>query len=144
MTKGTTLQEGLDKFQAKNLKYFSNRPMSNEAKRFLKSHDIAHVIFGCNTTIYGEGIVKIWTTFGTNLGFWDVTKGYSEVNAFSLSKKYSLQHVAKNIVRLILIIPKTIIRSRQMTKPWMWSNYQPYLNKPISEIRKEFNIKVIE
>ena len=144
MTKEITLQQGLDIFREKNGKYFSDRPMSKEADKFLLSHDIAHVVFGCNTSIYGEGIVKIWTTFGTTLGFWKVINGYSEVNAFSLFKKYSLQHIAKNLVRFLLIIPKTIRRSRQMTKPWTWSNYQPYLNKPISEIRNEFNIKVIE
>ncbi len=144
MIKEITLQQGLDKFHEKNVKYFSDRPMSKEGKRFLLSHDIAHVVFGCNTSIYGEGIVKIWTTFGTNLGFWKVINGYNEVNAFNLFKMYSLQHIARNIIRFFLIIPKTIIRARQMSKPWTWSNYQPYLNKPISEIRKEFNIKVIE
>ncbi len=144
MTEEITLQEGLNKFREKHVKYFSDRPMSAEAQRFLLSHDIAHVLFGCDTSIYGEGIVKIWTTFGTNLGFWKVIKGYREVNAFSLLKAYSLSHIAKNIGRFLLMIPKTIRRSRQMTKPWTWSNHQPYLNKAISEIRKEFNIKVIE
>ena len=144
MTKKITLQEGLNKFQEKHEQYFSDRPMSEEAKSFLLSHDIAHVVFGCNTSIYGEGVVKIWTTFGSDLGFWKVTKGYKAVNAYSLAKEYSFGHVVKNIGQFLLTIPKTILRSRQMSKPWTGSNYQPYLNKPISEIRKEFNIKIIE
>lgn len=144
MSNEITLQEGLAQFQEKNVKYFSKRPMSEEAKRFLLSHDIAHVVFGCNTTIYGEGVVKVWTTFGTDLGFWKVTNGYSEVNAFSLFRAYSLSHIAKNIGRFLWAMPKTISRSTQMTKPWAWSNYETYLNMPISEIRKEFNIKPIE
>ena len=144
MTKEITLQQGLDKFQEKNVKFFSDRSMSEEATSFLLSHDVAHIVFGCNTSIYGEGTVKVWTTFGTNLGFWKVINGYNKVNAFSLFRKYSLRHIVKNIVRFLLIIPKTIRRSRQMSKPWIWSDYQPYLNKPISDIRKEFNIKIIE
>jgi len=144
MTQEATLQEGLTQFQEKNAKYFSERAMSDEAKIFLQCHDIAHVVFGCDTTIYGEGIVKIWTTFGTDLSFWKVTKGYRAVSAFSLAKKYSPIHVAKNIARLLFAMPKAILRSWQMTKPWAWSDYQPFLDQPISEIRKEFNIRVIK
>ena len=82
MTKKITLQQGLDIFQEKNMKYFSERPMSYKAKTFLASHDIAHVVFGCDTTIYGEGVVKVWTTFGTTLGFWKVVGGYNDANAY--------------------------------------------------------------
>jgi ubiquinone biosynthesis protein Coq4 len=144
MTDEVTLQQGVDKFYKKNMKYFSDRPTSDRAQKFLLCHDVAHIVFGCDTSIYGEGVVKLWTTFGTTLGFWKVISEYNEANAFELFRMYSFQHVAKNIFRFLLIIPKTIIRARQMSKPWTWSNYQPYLNKPISEIRKEFNIKVIE
>lgn len=144
MKDNLTLQQGLYKFQEENGKYFSDNVMSKEAKRFLQSHDIAHVVFGCNTSIYGEGIVKIWTTFGTDLGFWKVTKGYKAVKAFNLARKYSLPHVVKNLGRLLWKIPLTIRRSKQMNKPWTWSEYQPYLDLPISEIRKEFNIQVID
>ncbi|AJI48047.1 hypothetical protein BF30_1064 [Francisella philomiragia] len=31
-----------------------------------------------------------------------------------------------------------------MSKKWNWYNYDEYLNIPLSEIRKEFNIKVIK
>jgi ubiquinone biosynthesis protein Coq4 len=144
MTKEITLQQGLDKFQEKNLKYFSDRPMSDEAKAFLSSHDIAHVVFGCDTTIYGEGVVKVWTTFGTTLSFWKVISGYNEVNAFELFKAYSFRHVAGNILRFLVIIPTVIERARKMKKPWTWLNYESYLNKPIAEIRREFNIRIVE
>jgi hypothetical protein len=82
--------------------------MSDEAKTFLKSHDIAHVVIGYNTSIIGEGIVKIWTTFGTELSFWEVVKGIKSVNAFSLSQNYSAKHVVENLFRLIVTIPKAI------------------------------------
>ncbi len=143
MTKEITLQHGLDKFYKKNFKNFSDRPTTEKAKEFLLRHDVSHVIFGCDTSIYGEGVVKIWTTFGTTLGFWKMITEYNEANAFELFRMYSFRHVANNIFRFLMIIPLTIVRARQMNKPWPWSNYKPYLNKPISEIRKEFNIEVI-
>lgn len=143
MEDGITLQQGLEKFNKKNGKYFSKKSFSKEGEAFLECHDIAHVIFGCDTTIYGEGVVKIWTTFGTTLSLWKVISGYNEASAFELFKKYSFQHVAKNIVRLLLTIPRVVIRAKRMTKPWPFSDYQPYLNTPISEIRKEFNIQIL-
>ncbi|SEQ66516.1 Coq4 family protein [Neolewinella agarilytica] len=139
-----TLREGLDIFQQKNKKFFSTRPMSGKARTFLSSHDIAHVVFGCDTTLYGEGVVKVWTTFGTTLSFWKVIRGYNEVNAFQLFRAYSFRHIAGNILRFLWAIPTVIIRSGQMKKPWAWSDYQPYLDKPIAEIREEFNIRVVE
>lgn len=144
MTDQITLQQGLDVFQEKNKKYFSTRPMSDEAKAFLSSHDIAHVVFGCDTTLYGEGVVKVWTTFGTSLGFWKVIHGYNEVNAFQLFRAYSFRHILGNILRFLRVIPTVILRSRQMKKSWTWSDYQPYLDKPIADIRREFNIRVVE
>ena len=135
-----TLQEGLDKFYEKNRKYFSKRSISKEGEAFLKCHDIAHIVFGCDTTIYGEGVVKIWTTFGTTLSFWEVVRGYDEASAFELFKMYSFRHVMKNIFRFLVVIPKTIVRAKNMTKPWPFSGYKAYLNTPIADIRKEFNI----
>ena len=67
-----TLQEGLDLFYEKNMKYFSARDISEEGAAFLKCHDVAHIVFGCDTSIFGEGVVKTWTTFGTTLGFWKI------------------------------------------------------------------------
>jgi hypothetical protein len=43
-----------------------------------------------------------------------------------------------------MVIPLTIVRARKMSKPWPWSNYNLYLNKPISEIRKEFGIIILK
>ena len=34
-------------------------------------------------------------------------------------------------------------KAYRMSKKWDWYNYDEYLNTPISEIRKEFNIKVM-
>ena len=138
-----TLHEGLVQFHKKNRMYFSKRAYSQDGINFLRCHDIAHVVFGCDTTLYGEGVVKIWTTFGTNMSFWQVTKGYREVAAFDLSRKYSLKHVMSHIFSLLIVIPQVIWRSKQMSKPWPFSDFSPYLNTPISKIREEFNISII-
>lgn len=143
MEDSITLKQGLNKFQKQNRKFFSERSISDEGEEFLSCHDIAHVVFDCDTSIYGEGVVKIWTTFGTTLGFWKVVSGYNEASAFELFRMYSFKHVSINILRYLVVIPKAIVRAKRMSKPWPFSNYRPYLNTPISIIRKEFNIQVL-
>lgn len=66
-----TLRQGLEIFYEEYKSNLSHQKegIPNEVKSFFKSHDIAHVIFGCDISLLGEGSVKIWTIFGTTLGF---------------------------------------------------------------------------
>ena len=146
MEDSITLRKGLEKFHKEYEDHLShnNAEISIEAQTFFKSHDIAHIIFGCDLSLYGEGVVKIWTIFGTTLGFWKHLTGYQDANAFELSKNFTLAHIAKNIFRLLIAIPVVILRAKRMHKRWDWAGFESYLDTPISEIRKEFNIKVLE
>lgn len=141
MNPNITLREAIEEFNAENARYFSARDVSPQAQEFFQCHDIAHVVFDCNTSILGEGKVKIWTIFGTTLGFWKHLQAYAEADALSLFRQYSWSHVLKSIVKLLVTLPRVISRARQMTKPWPWSLYQPYLDTPLIKIREEFNIK---
>lgn len=141
MSTDLTLRAAIEAFYAANAKYFGDRDKTPEAEIFFRHHDIAHVIFDCDTSIVDEGKVKVWSIFGTTLGFWKHIKGYSEADAFSLFKMYSWSHVLKSVFKLILIMPRVMIRARSMNKPWPWSSYEEYLDQPITQIRAEFNIK---
>ena len=140
-----TLRQGLKRFHQEYKDHLShnNKAISTEAQDFFRSHDIAHTLFGCDISLYGEGTVKIWTIFGTSLGFWKHLRGYQKANAFQLSKKFSLSHIANNIFKFLVSIPVIILRAKRMHKRWDWTNFDAYLDTPISEIRKEFNIEVL-
>ncbi|MBT8220062.1 MAG: hypothetical protein KJP00_09565 [Bacteroidia bacterium] len=140
-----TLRQGLDQFYKENTEYLSHnkKGISTEARSFFESHDVAHVLFGCDLTLFGEGSVKIWTIFGTTLGFWKHIKGYKEVDALELSRDFSFTHIVNNIFKFLLSIPVLIIRAKRMHKPWSWTGYESYLDTPIAEIREEFNIHVL-
>ena len=140
-----TLRQGLEKFhkEYKNHLSHNKKGISSEAQAFFKSHDIAHVLFDCDISLFGEGSVKIWTIFGTTLGFWKHIKGYQEADALELSKNFNIAHVINNIFKFLSSIPVLIIRAKRMHKLWLWSEFEPYLDTPISEIRKEFNIQVL-
>jgi len=143
--KHITLRQGLERFYDEYKSHLSHNKEGtpNEVKSFFKSHDIAHVLFGCDISLFGEGSVKIWTIFGTTLGFWKHLSAYKKAKAYALSKNFGLAHIVANIFKLLAAIPMLIIRSKKMIKPWPWTDYESYLDTPITEIRKEFNIKVL-
>ena len=140
-----TLKQGLDRFYIKYAQHLSHTKegIPQEVKSFFRSHDIAHVLFGCDITLYGEGSVKIWTVYGTTLGFWNHISAYKKANAYELAKSFSLLHVLRNLIKFLYSVPLLIFRAKQMHKQWPWTDFNHYLDRPIHEIRKEFNIKVL-
>ncbi|NNK80204.1 MAG: hypothetical protein HKO93_01800 [Flavobacteriales bacterium] len=138
-----TLRQGLEKFYHENRGHLNHQQegLPDDVRSFFKAHDIAHVLFDCDISLYGEGSVKIWTIFGTSLGFWNHISLYRKANAFELSRKFSFSDILTNIFRFLFSIPVLILRARRMHKRWPWSAYEPYMDMPISEIRQEFNIQ---
>ncbi|MEQ9306394.1 MAG: hypothetical protein RJQ14_20955, partial [Marinoscillum sp.] len=69
MDEDFTLRQGLQQFYEEHMGYLSHNKegIPENIKNFFKSHDIAHVLFGCDISLFGEGAVKIWTIFGTTL-----------------------------------------------------------------------------
>jgi hypothetical protein len=137
-----TLSEGLESYFAANERLVTTRGVSEDAAHFFRCHDVAHVVFGCDTTLLGEGTVKLWTIFGTTLRFWKHLRGYSEADAFSLFRQYSRHHLAKNLGRLIVSMPRTIQRARRVRHRWPWSDHDAYLDTTLHEIRSEFGIEL--
>jgi len=135
-----TLERALDEFYRVNAECFPESTPDDKARDFLRKHDIAHVIFGCDTTLSGEGKVKLWTIMGTTLGFWKHLKGYYPARAFELSRQYCWRHILKHLPRLFIALPRIWFRSRQMSKRWPWDNYSDYLDHTLQQIRHEFNI----
>lgn len=138
-----TLREALERFRQRNAAMFSARDLSPEAETFFRCHDTAHVVFGCDTSLFGEGVVKLFTIFGTTLGFVGHLKGYAEAEAFSLFRQYSVLHVIRHIARLIAAIPLVIFLAKRMKKPWPWSDHDEYLGRMLEDIRAEFGIRVL-
>lgn len=139
-----TLKQGLEKFYKEHDSHLihNKEGIPSDVKIFFKSHDIAHVLFDCDISLFGEGSVKVWTIFGTTLGFWKHISAYKKANAFELSRNFSRAHVISNIFKLLIAIPVLIIKSKNMHKPWPWTEFETYLDTSISDIRKEFNILV--
>jgi len=140
-----TLRQGLAKFHDQYTDHLSHdKPgISSEALQFFESHDIAHVLFNCNISLQGEGAVKLWTIFGTTLGFKKHIIAYRVASAYDLSKQFTLFDIIQDLPKFLISIPTIIVRAKRMSKPWDWTGFHDYLDRPLSEIRKEFNIRVL-
>ena len=138
------LREAYEAFCAKNRAQFAEREVSPAAATFFRCHDTAHVVFGCDTSLFGEGVVKLYTIFGTTLGFRRHLAGYAEADAFGLFRQYSARHLSRQIGGLLMAMPATIRRARRMHRPWPWAEHDEWLDVPLTEIRREFGIELTQ
>ncbi len=112
-------------------------------KKTLRSHDISHVLFGCPTTMLGELRVQFWNTFGCVVpkslrDIWDSLKD-SNTRALVFQPgvlKFFLTHIPQ-----ALQVRKA---AGQMTKKWRFFEEEAYLDMTVGNIRRDFNIRLIE
>jgi hypothetical protein len=126
---------------------WQNYPQGIEQET-MKSHDICHVIFGCDTGLLGEFRVELWSAFGTNLG----AIGYQKIASNKKVLKEPLEIVRKigyfKVFRLMLTHFIEVFRipylSRKMKKKWPCFEEEPYMLQTVGQIRKEFGIQILK
>ena len=108
-------------------------------KKMLKSHDISHVIYGCDTSMLGELRVQFWNTFGSN-----VPKNLKDFVAAMKDKDTRTLLTPTNLIPFffthlseILIVRK---HAQLMNKKWQFFKEEAYLDMPVGDIRNEFGI----
>lgn len=137
-----TLREALEEYRSYN-KEILNYKNEDESNFFFVSHDVCHVLFGCNTNLEDEAITDTWTIFGSDVSlkkFYRFTKleGHQEI-----IKEVGLLGVIKTFFRSIPRIIKVIFRSRKMKTKWKWDKYEVYMEDKLFEIRKNFKIEIV-
>ncbi|AJI57370.1 hypothetical protein LA02_455 [Francisella philomiragia] len=144
-----TLHESLEEYN-KCYSFLNSNDGHDEASKWFRNHDITHILFGTIPfEIRGEAINDSWTLVGTNVTLKGYKKFLSYVDYKTVINSYKRKYKYTVIIYLVTLsyIPiclLTIFRAYKMSKKWNWYNYDKYLNIPLSEIRKEFNIKVIK
>jgi len=140
------LREGLRRFWDEYDGHLSHNSadLSKEARDFFHAHDIAHVIFGCDISLLGEGTVKFWTLLATDLGWRQHWLGYRSAEAYELSRRFTLREIIVNLIPLISRFFTVWKRSRRMTSTWPWEVDQKLFDRSLEDLRREFNIHVIE
>lgn len=138
-----TLDEGLHEYYASREGLYDGRGPSKAANDFFRCHDVAHIVFGCSTDLVEEGIVKLWSFFGTTAGL-ALLRDYNSPESKEIYETISWSVVPGTAVRVLFVAPRVIYRCSRMRRRWPWEDYEAYLPVSLSEIREEFQIRPIE
>lgn len=136
-----TLTEGIAEYYDRNTHLSKLRGMSPEAQDFFRSHDVAHVVFGCNTTLPHEMVVKLSSIFGTTAGL-SVLKGYAMHESAEIYRELAFTDIVRTFFRALIIVPRTIVQCHRQSRRWPWGEFQEYSETPLSRLRAEFGITV--
>lgn len=142
-----TLREGIAEFHADNPQ-LATRDFSGElAANFFPAHDAMHVLFGQNTDIDGEGIVKYWTMGATDVGFWGLFKYRNVQEVVDLRQGLPMRHYLAIALPMLPSFVPSIIRGvrlakKSLTKQWAHFGWQAYLDTPLKDIRAEYGIDI--
>ncbi|MBI1200101.1 MAG: hypothetical protein GC203_19755 [Phenylobacterium sp.] len=136
-----TLAEGLAEYYEKHPLLKRGATLPAPAQDFFRCHDAAHIVFGCDTSLANEAVVKLSSIFGTTAGL-GVLKGYALYDSLDIYRKLPPGEVLDVIARAVVIAPRTIARRLRQTKRWPWSRFEAFLDWPLVEIRREFGIYV--
>ena len=145
-----TLREGIEVYE--NYLVENNKiPLKDlEDSTLVRDHDASHVIFGLDTSLEEESMLDCWVIFGGDV--FKIIKEYfkgsldlKETNekVFDLANEVGYLKFTYLYLRVMFQKwPKIFFRTRKMKK---WSYFFPadFLEKKISDLRKDFNIKIL-
>jgi hypothetical protein len=138
-----TLRQGLEE-------YFAGHPgliqdsANPETCRFFHAHDACHVMFGLDTTVADEGLADCWTLFGTDVGLKRYLKYVTtDPAAKQVVKEIGVLRTLVATVYVVFLVCPVFLRSRRMRRKWEWGGEDQYLDCPLRDLRREFNIQIL-
>ncbi len=137
-----TLEEGLIEYNGTSDDLVTGRGGSDSARNFFRCHDVAHVVFGCSTTLTNEAMVKIWSFLGTTAGL-SLLRDYRSPESKEIYQRIRWSDVPGTALRSAVNLPLVVFRCLRMHKRWPWSDFDEYLNVRLAEIRREYGIRVV-
>lgn len=143
-----TLKEGLNEY------YESSDPIIKEYAdkygSFLVNHDLTHVVFGLGTSLKEESMLDTWTLWATDITWKQIYEYSFNKDLWNLTKELVSDIggwfiVLKGVFKTIPLKLKIIfIRVPKVKKKWPYDNVtEQMLNKPITELREEYGIKIL-
>ena len=137
-----TLAEGLaEYFAAHSELKRENQLASAEARRFFRSHDMVHVLYGCGTSMPDEAIVKLASLFGTTGGV-QVLRGYTHHETLDIYRRLPWASTVAALVASPYLIARTIWRCSRQPRRWPWTENERFMNIRLDELRAMFGIRV--
>ncbi|HSV04410.1 MAG TPA: hypothetical protein VLI41_14540 [Phenylobacterium sp.] len=140
-----TLAEALDEYYAANLDRVT-RPadLPADSAALFRSHDICHVIFGLDTSLADETLADARTLFSCDVGMRRYARYLREdEQAKALFRQMGW---ARGVAITIACLPRILraaVEAVRMRKPWPWTPPDDCAGRPLSELRRDYGIRVI-
>ncbi len=88
-----------------------------------------------------EAVVKLASLFGTTAGT-QVLRGYTHHETLDIYSKLLLGSTLLALITAPYLIVRTVWRYLRQARRWPWLEYEQHMDKPLTEIRAEFGIRV--
>ena len=139
-----TLRQGLSEYFGKSPGLMDAAELPQDLELGLRSHDVAHVVFGCDTSLLGEVVLARWSLFGVTGSLRPYWMGLRRRETRGLFLDALASFTPAVLWRLVTLGILAIVRSLRMRERWPFEDYQSSLDRPLCEIREHFGIRVIE
>ena len=138
-----TLREGLREYFGQSDALMESSELPADLSLGLQSHDVAHVVFGCDTTLLGEVVLARWSLFGVTGSIRPYLIGLRRRETRVLFRDALAAFRPSMLWRLVKYASVAIARSLRMRERWPFEDYAQYLDQPLYEIRERFGIRVL-
>ena len=141
-----TLLQGLGEFYSINPQFRKLSEQDGKEGLFFQ-HDITHIVFGLNTKLEEEHLLDTWALWGCKIK-WKTMYEYIKHPAIKkitkdIYKELGVWGIVKKIIVMIPLKLFIVLRALRMKKKWDYHNItEDLLNSKLSNLRKEYNIKV--
>jgi ubiquinone biosynthesis protein Coq4 len=139
-----TLRQTLNNYYAQNPGFYQPNQLDDDSREVFFAHDVCHIIFGCDTSLAGEFKVEQWTIHSTNFNFKEYVDTIlsTEATRKAVAEIPPTQALIQGILNIFPLI-NIYLRARKVKPKWDFYNYSKYLDRHISDIRREFNIQIV-
>jgi len=138
-----TLKQGVAEYYESHPGLFRPSELPEDSAQFFRSHDIAHVVFGLDTTLTDEALADAWTLLGTDIGLRRyLTYLRTNPEAQQLMKQIGWARTFLISLRVLPQVFTVWLHARKMTSKWPWEFNEDFRDASLREIRQRFNIRL--
>jgi hypothetical protein len=137
-----TLGDGLAEYYAQIPELTNPSHLPPEEAAFFRAHDATHVVFGCDISPVEELWIGAWTWAGTSATLRDILRYARSREVSRIRREFGYLQGMRLFLRELPRLLRIIRLAQRMSRRWPLLGHEAYLQRPLREIRAEFNIDI--